>query len=309
MPSLPTTLERRRIAIFLLVSFGFSWLVGAYLFVTGGLGADGAVRPSALTTILVVYMFGPALGHLAVRVLTDAPLSLDAAWLRPNLRSGLRWYLAAWLLPALLTMLGVGLYYALFPHYFDLSMGALRSGLGAQLPADADLMVIVAGQLIAALTIGPLINTFVAFGEEFGWRGFLLQALYPLGERQAVVLSGFIWGVWHWPIIAMGYNYGSAYPGAPWLGMVAMAWIAILLGTLLSWVTIRAGSVWPAALGHGAFNAIAGLGILFVAGQPNLLLGPMATGVVVSIPLLVLAAWLLGRPRVFEPGPGITYSE
>ena len=30
----------------------------------------------------------------------------------------------------------------------------------------------------------------------------------PLGARKTMLIMGVIWGVWHWPVIAMGYNYG-----------------------------------------------------------------------------------------------------
>jgi membrane protease YdiL (CAAX protease family) len=33
---------------------------------------------------------------------------------------------------------------------------------------------------------------------------------------------------------------------------------------ILSWLTLKTRSPWVAALGHGAFNALAGLGILFL---------------------------------------------
>jgi len=301
VPSLPDTLRPRRIALFCLVAFGFSWLVAGYVYATGGLDrTGGAPGASSLTALLVVYMFGPAVGHLVVRLATDAPLTVDDAWLRPHLRARLRWYALAWFLPAILTLLGVGLYYALFPGQFDPTMEAIRTGLG---PAAADVSpaLLAAGQLAAALSLGPAINTVVAFGEEFGWRGFLLQHLAPLGRRPAVLLTGVAWGVWHWPIVAMGYNYGLGYPGAPWPGMLAMVWVTVLLGTVLAWVTFGAESVWPAAVGHGAFNAIAGFGVLFAAGEPNPLLGPMATGIVVSVPTLALAAWLLREPSAVAP--------
>lgn len=301
MSDVPDSFRPRRVALFLLVAFAFSWLVGGYVYATGGLQRTGtaASAASSLTLLLVVYMFGPAVGHLAVRALTDARLSLDAAWLRPHIRERLRWYLVAWFVPALVTLTGVALYYGLFPEYFDPTMETVQTALGAA-GGSVSPTVFVVGQLALALTLGPAINTVVAFGEEFGWRGFLLQHLVPLGRRRAVVLTGVIWGIWHWPIIAMGYNYGLGYQGAPWVGMLAMVWLTVLLGTLLAWVTLRAGSVWPAAVGHGAFNAIAGFGVLFLAGDPTLLFGPMATGVVVSLPLLALAAWLLRNPDTFE---------
>ncbi|MFB6268219.1 MAG: CPBP family intramembrane glutamic endopeptidase [Halodesulfurarchaeum sp.] len=297
MPDLPETLHTRRIGLFVVVTFGFSWAIAALIFRGGGLASEGSVAPglSSVTTLLVVYMFGPALGHLAVRTGTGASLGLDAAWLRPNLRSRYRWYLIAWFLPGVLTLLGVGIYYGVFPGLFDPSLTLFREQIAAGTTGGTPPRVIAASQLVAALTVGPAINTFVAFGEEFGWRGFLLQHLVPLGRREAVVITGAVWGVWHWPVIAMGYNYGLGYPGAPWLGMLAMTWFTILVGTFLAWVTLRSGSVWAAAVGHGAVNAVAGYGILFLAAEPTLLFGPMATGVVASIPWLLLAAWLLWR--------------
>ncbi|WP_458188114.1 CPBP family glutamic-type intramembrane protease [Haladaptatus sp. NG-WS-4] len=171
-------------------------------------------------------MFGPAIGHLAVRTFTSAEFSLDAAWLRPHLRKQVRWYVVVWLFPAVATLTGVVLYYLLFPRHFDPTMEGIRAAMGDTGVPAGNPMTIAAVQLFAALTIGPAINTFVAFGEEFGWRGFLLQHLLVLGQRRAIVLTGVVWGIWHWPIIAMGDNYGLTHPEAPWAGMLAMVWVA-----------------------------------------------------------------------------------
>lgn len=62
-------------------------------------------------------------------------------------------------------------------------------------------------------------------------RAYLRPKLTPLGGRRAFLLMGLIWGVWHWLVIAMGHNYGLDYPGAPWLGMLAMVWFTFLIGT------------------------------------------------------------------------------
>ncbi|MFN2109998.1 MAG: type II CAAX prenyl endopeptidase Rce1 family protein, partial [Anaerolineae bacterium] len=87
----------------------------------------------------------------------------------------------------------------------------------------------------------------------------------------------------------------TTYPGAPWGGLLMMIWFTLTLGTLLGWLTLRAGSVWPAVIGHGAINGIASLGALFIKGQPNLLLGPLPVGLVGSVGfavvMLVLFAW------------------
>ena len=41
------------------------------------------------------------------------------------------------------------------------------------------------------------------FGEEFGWRGYLLPRLAPLGGISAAIITGVIWGLWHTPVIVL----------------------------------------------------------------------------------------------------------
>src|SRR5436305_814196 len=63
-----------------------------------------------------------------------------------------------------------------------------------------------------------LLLTPLAFGEQWGWRGYLLPRLLPLGQWPALLLSGAIWGLWHAPVILLGYNY----PQHPILGVLVM---------------------------------------------------------------------------------------
>jgi membrane protease YdiL (CAAX protease family) len=165
------------------------------------------------------------------------------------------------------------------------------------LPATVSPWLIVASQVVLGILIAPVVNGLFTFGEEFGWRGYLQPKLMPVGVRKTFVLMGLIWGVWHWPIIAMGHNYGLDYPGVPWLGLLGMVWFAFVTGTFLGWISWRGGSVWPAVIGHGALNGIANLGVLFVQGQPNPLLGPLPVGVIASIPWTIVALWILFSPR------------
>lgn len=120
---------------------------------------------------------------------------------------------------------------------------------------------LVAVQL-ATIPLGALINLLPALGEELGWRGWLLPRLLPLGTVSALLVSGVIWGLWHAPLILLGYNYPEA-PG--WLGLVCTVVMCILVGAVFGWLRLRSGSVWPAALAHAAFNAAAGSYLLFAA--------------------------------------------
>ncbi|MFC7166432.1 CPBP family intramembrane glutamic endopeptidase [Halospeciosus flavus] len=296
----PDELETRRLAVFLAVSFGVAWAVGAYIYATGGLGQStsllpGVSVPRVLVLLVVGYMWAPALGNVVARLVTDE--GRENHLLRLHLRERWRVWLAAWVGPVVLTLLGVGLYFATFPGRF--SFAPIRELLGPQSPLSPATFVLV--QVVQATLLAPVINAVATFGEEFGWRGYLLPKLLPLGRREAVLVSGVVWGVWHWPVIYMGYNYGVGYPGAPWTGMLAMVVFAVGVGAFLSWATLRSGSVWPAVVGHGSVNGIGAIGTFLVVGSPSPLLGPGATGVLVALPWLVVTVWLLADADRLAP--------
>jgi uncharacterized protein len=161
---------------------------------------------------------------------------------------------------------------------------------------------VVVIEAVAGILISPIVNSWATFGEEFGWRAYLLPKLYPLGWRKSMILIGVIWGVWHWPVIFMGYEYGFNYPGYPWLGPLLFIWITFCFGVFLAWLTLRAGSIWPAVIGHAAINGIAGLAVLVSTGKPNPLLGPLPVGIIGSLGFAVIALALF-----FSPGQISTF--
>jgi membrane protease YdiL (CAAX protease family) len=293
-------LDTKRIYIFLALAFGIAWATALVIYLTGGLAnspilVEGTPISLALLLLAGPVMWAPALAHLLTRWITGE--GWHNLYLRPRLKQGWPYWLAAWFLPGLLAILGMVIYFALFPGHFDPTLGVLQemiSAAGAELP-DINLWLIVAVQVVQALLLAPLINSVATFGEEFGWRAYLQPKLLPLGPRKALLWLGLIWGVWHWPIILMGHNYGLEYPGAPFLGPLMMVWFTLVLGIFLGWVTMRGGSVWPAVIGHAAINGIGGLGFLFVRGEPNPLLGPAVAGLIGSLGFTLLAGWIFSR--------------
>ena len=57
---------------------------------------------------------------------------------------------------------------------------------------------------------------------------------------------------------------------------------------------------WPAALAHGSVNAMGTIALLLVTGQPNPSLGSAGIGLPASLPIILLALWLLWRSDVFS---------
>ena len=290
-------LDRRRILIYIAIAFGFTWLIDALIFLASGACADQSPTPLVFL-LIVVSMFGPLVGHIGTRLITRE--GWQDLGLRPRLRQGWRYWLLVWLLTPLLVALGAALYFLLFPQHFDPTLGFVQEQLaaierqaGQPLPLSPQLFVLL--QLVQGVLLAPLLNALPILGEEFGWRAYLLPKLLPLGERRAYLLSGLIWGLWHAPLIALGHNYGTAYAGAPWLGILVMCWFTTIFGTFIGWATLRAGSVWPAVIGHGMVNGIAGATLFVTQGDPNPLLGPTVAGLIASVGFAVVAAFLWWR--------------
>lgn len=252
--------DTKRVIIFLLFAFGIAWLAALVIYLTGGLANSPVVIPQprvtlALLLMATAYMWAPALAHILTRLITRE--GWHPVYLRPKLKRGWPYWLLLWFLPGLLIILGAAVYFALFPSHYDSSMSmvtAIFHQQGVQPPAN--LWGYVITQTVIGLLISALVNAPATFGEEFGWRAYLLPKLMPLGGRKCMLLMGVIWGVWHWPLIFMGYEYGFKYPGSPWLGPLLFLLFTLSVGTLLGWATLRSGSVWPAVFGHGCTNEI-----------------------------------------------------
>ncbi|HAF62124.1 MAG TPA: CPBP family intramembrane metalloprotease domain-containing protein [Anaerolineaceae bacterium] len=286
-------LNKRRIKLFLAFAFGISWLTALVIYLTGGLLNSPIVIESGSITLAYillasVYMWGPAIANVATRLITKE--GKNDLKLKLNFRKDWRYVLAAWVGTPVLVLLGTALFFLLFPDYFDPNLSILTSqlALSGSDTSTASVYQIVIMQVLYAIVASPIMNLVSTFGEEFGWRGYLLPKLLPLGKTKAILLQGVIWGVWHWPVILMGYNYGFDYPGSPWLGPLAMVWFTVLVGIFLAWLTLKTDSVWPANIAHGALNGIASIGVLFLVKNPPVLLGPYPTGVIGSIPFLLI---------------------
>jgi uncharacterized protein len=94
--------------------------------------------------------------------------------------------------------------------------------------------------------------TLFTFGEEYGWRGYLLPRLLPLGEIRASVLLGLIWGVWHLPLLLAGLNYPVVNV---WLAIIVFTFVTVALSFTYTWFYVASsGSVLVAAVFHASTN-------------------------------------------------------
>ena len=110
--------------------------------------------------------------------------------------------------------------------------------------------LLLVGLEFASLSAGLAITTLFTFGEEFGWTGYLLPRLLPLGRARATLIYGVIWGLWHAPIVAGGFNY----PGHPVAGIGMMCVFTCAVGTVQTALILRYRSVVMTSLLHASIN-------------------------------------------------------
>jgi CAAX protease family protein len=150
------------------------------------------------------------------------------------------------------------------------------------------------------LTLSALPVTLFTFGEEYGWRGYLLPRLLPLGEVKATVLVGLIWAPWHAPLLLAGLNYPDVNF---WGALVVFCLVVVGLSFAYTWFYVASGgSVLIAAVLHASFNNFSD-----AFWVPPLLSGvnqftPSLVGGGVMVALVVVAYGLFRRPvRVNDP--------
>lgn len=286
---------RNDLWLFLLVAFGCSWLIALPLWLSGS-GLDSPL----LTIVALAMMFTPSLGVLAVRRFCHRGMPFRE-WAR---HTGLTWGVrrgrtlgltaVAWFGVPLLTLVALVVSVLIGVVHVDLEgfslmREQLEKATGRKPPMEPEMLIVI--QLIQAVVIAPVINAIPALGEEWGWRGYLLPRLVAAtgGQWRALLLSGVLWGLWHAPVTLLGYNYPEL--GA-WAALMFVGF-CVLFGAVIGWLRLRSGSVWPAVIGHGALNAIAGLPMMVgdAADPPDLAIGGV-TGLVGWALLAVIVAVL-----------------
>ncbi|MEM3516654.1 MAG: CPBP family intramembrane glutamic endopeptidase [Candidatus Bathyarchaeia archaeon] len=136
--------------------------------------------------------------------------------------------------------------------------------------------------LIQGLLAGITINAVAGFGEELGWRSFLLKELAYTGFWKSSIIIGFIWGVWHALLVIQGHTY----PQHPIEGLFMMIIFCILFSPIFNYIRLKSKSVITTVIMHGSLNGTAGLPLLIIKGGNDLTVG--VTGAAGLITLLII---------------------
>lgn len=254
---------RRSAAIYLTVSFGWTWALWIGGWWLGDVRAapvtpqmtlvDVAAMAGAVgflpQMLFALGVFGPLLGYLAVG-------RYRPVWGRPTPET----VLLATAVPVVTVVPAFAV---------TMASGIPMAGVSA-------------GAAAGAVSVYFLSNLLTSGTEEFGWRGFLHPALRKRESTfwAAVWKGGLVWAVWHYPLMVMlywrlGFVMVLTIAGFT-ASIVAMAWITGL-------VYERSNSIALAALLH-ALNNTAGFAlVLLFPGTPFTVVTAVMAWVVVAV--------------------------
>ncbi len=266
---------------FIVLTCLLSWTVAGLAIWLGLHEAKGL----SYTVFGAIYMLFPAICTIILqKVHKEKPFSNLNVSFRFN-----RWFIVASVIPILYAFmtLGVNLF---FP---DVSFSANYEGLLSSLPAEQATLaakelskfppvIFLLIQLVQVIIAAYTINAFFALGEELGWRGYLLKALKDKKFLSVSLITGFVWGLWHFPLILIGHNY----PQHHIIGIGMMIIWCILLSPVITYIVIKSKSVITAAIYHGTLNAVANISVLYLVGGNDLTNG--VTGIAGFITLLFI---------------------
>jgi len=274
----------REVIIFCVLAIGLTWLAWIPLvlpqlgqaFATG-VTPNPAEAPSELS--LFLGMFGPLVAAVIMRLFVSkeglkGSLGLWRSW---------KYYLVAFAAPALFIAAVI-----LTSH---------ASGLGTFVAPSHQLPIWLRYVISAVVSVVALP---LMLGEDYGWRGYLLPRLLPLGEIRGTMVLGLIHAAWHLPWLLSGL----VFPGQPLLlVIVVFVFGALVFSFPYTWLSVASrGSAFLAAIAHGVLNVTIGYTSLrYIAnGSPLFVSGE--GGLISSLILLILTLVVYGivkrSPRV-----------
>ena len=286
---MPGKIEQKAILLYLLIVFGFSSFLITLIHFFGGLKTPAALGVYGL-------MMMPAIGA-----------SLMRKWITKEgfENSGLRigkkkYYLIAWLLSVaticatygITILTGFGKVH-LTEEEIVTRIKELGETYGAQIsiptpPPGISLISFLALLAIGNITIFLIPAIIFGFGEEFGWRSYLLPKLLRFGRLKAFLLVGFIWWLWHIPLTMLTSLPAKSVTEAITLSLSGLV-STTLMGIVLAWLFYASESIFPAALAHITFNQANTALVVFIS------FNPLVFNMILTMILLLIALVLYRR--------------
>lgn len=247
-----------RLAIFCVLAFVPFWIILPMM--NEAWGEPVYMCEAAQPAVYALGVFGmliPSAAHLITRLVTRE--GFTNTYLGIHFKGNGKWYLASVWVKLVESVIGALLIWRLFAG--ELSF---REAFPLEEPKA------LVGMLLLQLAF-TIIVFFPGFGEEWGWRGYMMPKLLKLMPKWgAIILGGVIWGLWHAPLTIAGHNFGTDYASYPWGGIGIMCLMCVLMNGFLTLLTEKTKSIYPASFCHMVNNNLASTVLIMIAGSEAL---------------------------------------
>ena len=146
--------------------------------------------------------------------------------------------------------------------------------------------------VLITATVGMVGKVSRALGEEIGWRGFLVPELSKVvGFPGVGLISGLMWAAYHYPVLLFA-DYNAGAPA--WYGATCFTISAVSGSFIMAWLTLRARSLWPAAILHASHNLLIQSILTPLTkdtGPTKFIIDEFGIGLVIAITIGALIAW------------------
>jgi uncharacterized protein len=236
----PNAQAKKKIGVFLAITLAISSVYYYLIISSGSLQTNGGLYVLGL-------MWAPGIAAIITQLIFNRSLR-GLGW-KPG---KFKYLLTAFLLPLLYCLVVYGITWLSglggFPDPQMMQLIQERWGGMIQSPfLQISLTIVLAGLLTLPISM------ISALGEEIGWRGLFVPELLKVTTfPKAMLLSGLVWTLWHFPALFFAdYNM----QGAPtWYAGLMFAIMVISMSFIYGWLRLRSGSLWPAAILHASHN-------------------------------------------------------
>ena len=259
-------LIKKPLISYFICAFGCTWLIVFFL-ILSGLAADFNHPPVLFLVGAMVSGIFPSVTAIVLTRITAGKEGLHKLLRKFTIKGSGKWYLITLaILPTIAVMTTIISHFAFRTYTLHFTASSLILGL-----------------------IWPF---FSAFGEEIGWRGYVLpKFLSKYSVLKAALLLGVIWATWHLPMYYIGYQGFGKYmiPSLLIPGYLNL----IVQSVIMAYLVVRnRGSLKIAVLYHYTITGSALLlGAFTKTSQTSPLYGILES--VVTIALCVILATIL----------------
>lgn len=275
-------LDSKGIVVFLAITLTLTLIVLAIGETLGWFGPNAGESLRLAGVLLLLWI--PALAAWVTQRITGAPVPMQSIqWPLPPVRT----LVAAAMAPVMFAVIFAVLWLLgrATPQWNVTELFAVVPGDGAAGVPSSLMLTLAFGVMLVA---GPTVCALALIGHEYGWRGFLLPRLLPLGRIKAYGLAGITWAVWLTLVCARMYDLTTTHGEALRFLLLAFAF-AFILNEI--WRQSRNHGLTAVALGTFAANLEGAWSYLF----PNKYLpwggttGIVAIGAWAALALAILA--------------------